>query len=92
MFPVASATAILSGRDYEFQAPSPRREQIGRRERDRETGSVVILKAKRKSLNRPDQDMTPKPVNIFGLLLVTSFIVIILYREFRFMCRKKNHF
>ena len=43
--------------------------------------------AKRKSLNRQDQEMTLKPAKIFGLFKVTSFIVIILNQEFNFMCR-----
>ena len=32
IFPVADGTAVLSGRDYEFREPTPRREQTERSE------------------------------------------------------------
>ena len=54
--------------------------------------SVESLKAKRKSLNRQNQEMTLKPEKISGLFKVTSSIVIILNREFNCMCREKKHF
>ena len=73
-FPAPSGTAKLSGRDYEFQEPTLRREQTVRRGRV----SVEIIMAKRKSLNRQNQKMTPKPAKMFGPFKVTSSIVITL--------------
>ena len=80
----------LSGTDYEFREPSLRREQTVRRERERV--SVESLKAKRKSLNRQNQEKTLNSEKISGLFKVTSSIVIILNREFNCMCREKKHF
>ena len=47
--------------------------------------------AKRKSLNRQNQEMTLKSEEIFGLVKVTSFIVVMLNLEFSYMCQKKKH-
>ena len=53
---------------------------------------MEVLKAKRKSLNRQNEEMTLKPEEIFGLFKVTSFVVIILNLEFNCMFQKKKHF
>ena len=87
---MADGSAKLSVRDYELQEPSLRRKSTVRRKRERV--SVEILKAKRKSLSRQNQEMTLKPAKIFGPFKVTSFTVITLNREFNCMRRKKETF
>ena len=82
VFLVTDGSATLSGRDYEFQESTLRRESTVRREN---------LKAIGKSFNLKKQKMTKKYMRIFGLFKETSFIVIILYREFNCTCQGKNH-
>ena len=43
-----------------------------------------------KSFNLKKQKMTRKSVKTFGLFKETSFIVIILNREFNYTCREKT--
>ena len=52
----------------------------------------IDFKANRKSLNRQNQQITVKPVTIFGRFKVTLSIVITLNHEYNSMCRKKKHF
>ena len=54
--------------------------------------SAENLKAIGKSFNLKKPKMTKKSFMIFGLFKETSFIVIILTREFSCTCREKNHF
>ena len=82
VFPVTDGSATLSGRDYEFQESTLRRESTVRREN---------LKAIGKSFNLKKQKMTKKYMRICGLFKETSFIVIILNREFNYTCQEKNH-
>ena len=79
--PVADGSAKLSGRDYEFQEPTLRRESI----------SVENLTAIGKSFDLKEQKMTQEFTRTFGPFKVTSFIVTILNREFNFLCRKKSN-
>ena len=79
IFPVADGTAKLSGRDYEFRAPTPRL-------------SAENLMANRESFNRQNQQVTLKPVPTFGRFKVTSSVVITMNLEFNSTCLKKKHF
>ena len=87
VFLVADGSAKLSGREYEFQEPTLRRESTVRRERV----SVETLTAIGKSFDLKKQKMTLEFTRTFGPFEVISFIVIIFNREFNFMCRNKNH-
>ena len=49
------------------------------------------FKAKRKSLNLHNLNMTQKPESTSGRFKVTSFIAITKNLEFNSMCRKKKH-
>ena len=54
--------------------------------------SAEYLTAIGKSFDLQKQKMTQELTRTFGPLKVISFIVIILNREFNYMCRKKSHF
>ena len=76
IFPVADGTVKLFGRDHAFREPTlilnkPQGVKI----------SVENLKAKRKSLNRQNLEMTLEPATIFGLFKVASSIVITMNLE-----------
>ena len=73
VFPVADGSATVSGRDYEFQEPTPRRESTVKRERI----SAENLKAIGKSVNLKKQKMTRKLKKTSGLFKETSFTVTI---------------
>ena len=86
IFPVADGAAKLSGRDYEFPEPTPRR--------NKPQGvkiSVEHFKANWESLNRQNQKMALKPVSTSGQFKVTSSIVITMNLEFNSVCRTRKH-
>ena len=77
VFPFASGTAKLSGRDYEFRVPTQRRiNMMGVKV------SAEKFEANRKSLNWQNHQMMLKPMAIFGRFKVTSSIVITLNHEY----------
>ena len=79
IFPVTDGPAKLSGRNYEFQEPTLRRESTVA-ENFMTMGMSFTLKK---------QKMTKESIRIFGLRI--SFIVIILNREVQLRCREKIH-
>ena len=74
---VADGSAKLSGRDYEFQEPTLRRESN--------------VEAIGKSFNLKNPRMTQKSGMTSSLFREISFIVIILNREIKYMCLGKSH-
>ena len=84
VFLVADGSAKLSGRDYEFQEPTSET-GIYRKERI----SAENLMAIGKSFDLKNQKMTQKLGNNFGLLKDTSFIVIMLNREFNLRAQRR---
>ena len=87
VFVVTDGSAKLSGWGYEFQESTLRRESTVKRERI----STENLMATGKSFDLKKQKMTKEFTGNFGPFKVISFIVIILNREFNYLCRKKNH-
>ena len=87
VFLVADGSAKLSGRDYEFQEPTSET-GIYPKERERSI-SAENLMAIGKSFDLKNQKMTQKLGNNFGLLKDTSFIVIMLNREFNLRAQRR---
>ena len=79
MFLVADESAKLSGRDYEFQEPTLRREQTVRREREFSGDSHGDV-----------EESQPASEHIFGLVRVISSTVIT--TESSTLCAKKETF
>ena len=80
---MADGSAKLSGRDYEFQEPTLRRE------------STVKRESQRRISRRQGREFQPEETKDDEEIhkdMGTSFIVIILNREFNYTCREKNHF
>ena len=86
---MANGSAKLSGRDYEFQEPTLRRESTVRRENL--SHSAENLTAKGKSFDlKNNKKMTQKIGNNLGLFRETSFIVVILNREFNLRAERRT--
>ena len=85
MFPVADGTAKLSGRDYEFREPTPRREQTERSEVFSEK-----FKANWESRNLQKQQMTLKPVQTSRRSKMTWCTVITMNLEFNYVPKEET--
>ena len=84
IFPIADATAKLSGRDYEFQEPALRRESTERRENLR-----VESHGHREEFQPEETEDDEEIHKDFWSIQGVSFIVIILNRKFNYTSREK---
>ena len=86
VFPVADGTAKLSGRDFEFRVPTPRREPTVRSE-----GFSRELHGESGESQPTESTDDAKPVPTSVRSKVTSSIVITMNLEFNSTCRRKKH-
>ena len=86
VFHVVDGSAKLWGRDYEFQEPTPRREQIVRGE-----GLSGDSHGAAEESQSAEQDETAARKKFWSSQEI-SCTVITLKREFNLMCQQKQHF
>ena len=84
-FQIADGTEKLTGRDYEFRVPTPRRDELVRSE-----DLSGEIQGESGSLNQQNQQMTMKPLPTFGRFKVTSSIAITLNLEFNYVPKEET--